>query len=170
MFQSSIERYAQQQNVKWFGVELSRFWKTLSSLKIPRDSRWDKVFSTSPAPILETASTRNCPSPLASLVGVLALGLPFLLPACLTRGGPTPFLRLLRLLLTPDRLEHASLKMSDNVSSTDGLPDLENRSLSHRSEERSGAEAGREVCSDAEMSLTRNGDGTGDGGTPSHAR
>uniref|UniRef100_A0A8C0E9Q5 DDB1- and CUL4-associated factor 8 n=1 Tax=Balaenoptera musculus TaxID=9771 RepID=A0A8C0E9Q5_BALMU len=53
--------------------------------------------------------------------------------------------------------------MSDNVSSTDGLPDLENRSLSHPSEECSGAEAGREACSDAEMSLTRNGDGTGDG-------
>ncbi|KAB1253209.1 DDB1- and CUL4-associated factor 8 [Camelus dromedarius] len=53
--------------------------------------------------------------------------------------------------------------MSDNVRSTDALPDLEDRSLSDRSEERSGAVAVRETCSDAEMNLrlTRNAGGSG---------
>uniref|UniRef100_F7BJJ2 Uncharacterized protein n=1 Tax=Equus caballus TaxID=9796 RepID=F7BJJ2_HORSE len=61
--------------------------------------------------------------------------------------------------------------MSDKGSSTNGGPDLRNRSLRGSPEEPSGAEAGRETSSHSEMSLrlTRDGGGTGDSGVLSLA-
>uniref|UniRef100_G3U723 Uncharacterized protein n=1 Tax=Loxodonta africana TaxID=9785 RepID=G3U723_LOXAF len=65
--------------------------------------------------------------------------------------------------------------MSGTESSTDGLGDLVNRSLSGSLEERSGAEAGTERSSDAEMEASesslrspRDADGAGDGSDTNH--